>query len=138
MILKRQAQVTARAAFTLMEMLVVVAILVVLAGAAVPIYLNYLANARIDRAKVDCKNLATAVEAYQAKIGQFPPSLQTLTQAQQDPNTGQVVRATLEPASLMDPWGNPYQYDPNDLDQNTGRIRVWSKGPPGGQPIASR
>jgi len=138
MILKRQAQATTRAAFTLMEMLVVVAILVVLAGAAVPIYLNYLANARIDRAKVDCKNIALAVEAYQARSGQYPPSLQALTQAYQDQTTGQQQKATLEPAALIDPWGQPYQYDPNDLDANTGRVRIYSKGPPGGAPISSR
>src|SRR5947209_4583282 len=110
MILKRQAQAVNRAAFTLMEMLVVVAILVVLAGAAVPIYLNYLANARIDRAKVDCRNIATAVEAYQTQVGYYPPSLQTLTQAHQNPTNGQMMRATLEPTALIDPWGQPYMY----------------------------
>src|SRR5437764_14729331 len=103
MILKKQAQAATRAAFTLMEMLVVVAILVVLAGAAVPIYLNYLANARIDRAKVDVRNLSNAVEAYQARHGSPPASLQALTQA--DPNIGE--KATLEPTALMDPWNQP-------------------------------
>jgi len=114
--------------------LVVVAILVVLAGAAVPIYLNYLANARIDRAKVDVKNLATAVEAFQARNGSPPASLQALTQA--DPNTGE--KASLEVQALTDPWGRAYHYDPSDIDTNTGKIRVWSEGPPGGQPISSR
>ena len=40
-----------RSGFTLMEMLVVVAIIVIIAGAATPLVLNYLHNARIDRAK---------------------------------------------------------------------------------------
>ena len=42
-----------RSAFTLMEMLVVVAILVVLAGAAVPIYMRYLNEAKKDRARIE-------------------------------------------------------------------------------------
>jgi general secretion pathway protein G len=140
MILQKQAQAATRAskraAFTLMEMLVVVSILVVLAGAAVPIYLNYLANARIDRAKVDVKNLATAVEAYKARdpYDQYPPNLEALTVS--NPNTGQ--KATLEQNALKDPWGNLYQYSPTDIDQNTGKIRVWSQGPPGGPQISSR
>src|SRR5689334_23362148 len=78
MIARRQAQAARRAAFTLMEMLVVVAILVVLAGAAVPIYLNYLANARIDRAKTDVVALQTAVEAYTTQHGTPPASLEVL------------------------------------------------------------
>ena len=42
----RDYRATARGGFTLMELLVVVAILVVLAGAAVPIYMTYLENAK--------------------------------------------------------------------------------------------
>jgi len=109
----------------------------VLAGAAVPIYLNYLANARIDRARMDCKLLASTVEAYQAKLGQPPANLTALTQATQD-QYGQTIRAFIEPAALMDPWNQPYQYDPTDIDPNSGKCKVWSKGPPGGQIISSR
>ena len=48
---RRETRAAARAAFTLMEMLVVVAILVVLAGAGGVIYMRYLEDARRDTAK---------------------------------------------------------------------------------------
>jgi general secretion pathway protein G len=134
MILKKQAQAATRAAFTLMEMLVVVAILVVLAGAAVPIYLNYLENAKRDRAKVDVTTLQTAIEAFKAEYGDYPPSLQTLTQA--DQATGNF--ATLEPKALMDPWNQQYQYEPQNKNPATGRPKIYSGGPPGqNRPIAN-
>jgi general secretion pathway protein G len=117
----------ARAAFTLMEMLVVVAILVVLAGAAVPIYLNYLDNAKRDRAKVDVKTLQQAVEAYKTEHGQYPQNLQILTQ----PDQALGSFATLEQSALLDPWGNPYMFDPSTLHPQTGRAKIWSQGPPG-------
>jgi general secretion pathway protein G len=134
MILKRQAQAAGRAAFTLMEMLVVVAILVVLAGAAVPIYLNYLANARIDRAKMDVVTLEKAVEAYSTSHGSYPATLDVLCEV--DPNTG--AKAALEYKHLMDPWNQRYVYEPQNVNPRTGRPRIYSQGPPGsGQMIAN-
>ncbi len=54
--LMRDRRAQLRGGFTLMELLVVVAILVVLAGAAVPIYTRYLENSKKDRAWQDTKN----------------------------------------------------------------------------------
>jgi type II secretion system protein G len=118
---RRQTQALTRSAFTLMEMLVVVAILVVLAGAAVPIYMNYLESARIDRVKIDCKTLEQAVEAYNVKYGDYPPSLETLTQP--DQTTG---KAVLEHDAIYDPWRQPYQYNPGDVHALTGRPYIYS------------
>jgi general secretion pathway protein G len=113
--IRRNTEALARSAFTLMEMLVVVAILVVLAGAAVPIYLNYLENARRDRVKIDVKNLETAVEAYYTRNSDFPQSLDMLCQPDE---TG---KAALEPESLLDPWGQHYVYNPSDM-KPSGRV----------------
>jgi general secretion pathway protein G len=121
----RERHAAVRGGFTLMEMLVVVAILVVLAGVAVPIYMNYLENAKKDRAKVDCKTLATAVEAFKLRYGDYPPALATLTQLQ--PNGDP---PTLEPAALLDPWGHEYQYAPvGQHNAAYGKPDVWSLGP---------
>lgn len=127
MMQRPEARRTPRAAFTLMEMLVVVAILVVLAGAAVPIYLNYLDNAKRDRAKVDVQTLQQAVEAYKTEHGSYPQNLQALTMA--DNATGSF--ATLETKALIDPWGNQFHYDPNTQNPQTGRPKIFSNGPPG-------
>jgi type II secretion system protein G len=126
---RRHTEVLARSAFTLMEMLVVVAILVVLAGAAVPIYLNYLDGAKRDRVRIDTKTLETAVEAYYTKFGDYPPSLETLTQPAPDGS-----KATLEHEAILDPWGQPYVYSPSDVNAATGRPVIYSNHPGLGRP----
>jgi general secretion pathway protein G len=121
----RERPAVVRSGFTLMEMLVVVAILVVLAGAAVPIYMNYLENAKKDRAKIDCKALTTAVEAYKLRYGDYPPSLQALTQNAPDGSL-----PTLEPSALFDPWQHEYQYSPQGQHNAAyGKADIWSLGP---------
>ncbi|MCC6418972.1 MAG: type II secretion system protein GspG [Gemmataceae bacterium] len=127
MVLKtEQPRGVKRSAFTLMEMLVVVAILVVLAGAAIPIYLSYLDRARIDRAKIDIKTLEGAVDAYAAQNGGvYPQTLQELTVA--NPNTGQ--RAYLDQTTLVDPWGDFYVLDPNQQHPTTFKPKIYSLGP---------
>jgi len=114
-----------RGGFTLMEMLVVVAIIVIIAGAATPLVLNYLAQARVDRAKMDIKKLETAVGSYYARHTMYPQSLQVLTQPDEFGN-----QPVLSNADLLDPWNQPYQYDPNNLTQR-GVPRISSGGPNG-------
>ena len=69
-----------RAGFTLMELMVVVALLVVLAGAGGVIYLNILEGAKEDVARSQVQALTQAVEAYNVRYGAYPPSLAALTQ----------------------------------------------------------
>jgi general secretion pathway protein G len=129
----RQSRALVRTGFTLMEMLVVVAILVVLAGAAVPIYMNYLERAKVDRAWADAKTLAAAAEAYKlSHEGNPPTSLADLTT--QDPVTG---KSYLEPSALKDPWKNDYRYAAVGTHGSTGRPEVSSGGPNGSMEIGS-
>ena len=89
-----------RPGFTLMEIIVVAAIILILAGAGAVVLPRFLADARINRAKLDIKNLETAVMAYQTNNGNFPGTLDEL--ANIDPN-GRM--AYIEPTLLTDPWG---------------------------------
>lgn len=92
---------TRRAAFTLMEVLVVVAILVVLAGAASIAVFKYLDDAKKDRAMVDMKALHdTWINVYLKKGTDEQPTEEDIIQYM-----GQ------GPSSLLDPWGNKYTWE---------------------------
>jgi len=116
-----------RGAFTLMEVLVVVAILVILAGIGVAVF-RYLDDSKERIAKMGAKNLETAVTAWKMNNnGNFPDNLQELTV----PSGGKA--AYLEQKDLVDPWNRPYIYDPNQLSP-TGKPLIYSQGAnPGNQ-----
>lgn len=54
-----------QSAFTLIELLIVVAIIAILAAIAVPNFLEAQTRAKISRAKADMKTIVTALETYQ-------------------------------------------------------------------------
>lgn len=59
-------------AFSLIELLIVAAVIGVLAGIAVPNVMLAMTRAKIARAQADHKNIATALEAYNLDYGQYP------------------------------------------------------------------
>ncbi|GAB4323077.1 MAG: hypothetical protein Kow0059_18320 [Candidatus Sumerlaeia bacterium] len=60
-------------AFTLIELLIVVAIIAILAAIAVPNFLEAQVRAKVARCQADMRSLATAVEAYAADWNRYPP-----------------------------------------------------------------
>jgi type II secretion system protein G len=76
-------------AFTLIELLIVVAIIAILALIAVPNFLEAQTRAKISRAKADMRSLNTALEAYRVDYNQYPP----------DVDSGAYPR-------MHDDWGN--------------------------------
>src|SRR5262245_54252188 len=76
----RTSRAPLRAAFTLMEVLVVVAILVILAGGSFVVVMRYLDDAKIDRARMDIKSLEKVVESYKLRHGEYPAALAVLAQ----------------------------------------------------------
>jgi general secretion pathway protein G len=114
-----------RVAFTLMEVLVVVAILVILAGVGGVIYLRYLEDARVDKARIDIKTIEASVERYKVKMREFPPTLETMAQPSEN------MPAYIEESLLVDPWGHPYTYEPETLNPNTGKPKIFTTAPNG-------
>lgn len=60
------------AAFTLIELLIVVAIIAILAAIAVPNFLEAQVRAKVSRAKSDMRTIATALESYNVDTNAYP------------------------------------------------------------------
>src|SRR3989442_8621276 len=65
--------------FTLIELMIVVAIIGVLASIAVPLYANVTARSRIAKAQADIRSLVTAVSMFQSHMSTYPVALADLT-----------------------------------------------------------
>jgi prepilin-type N-terminal cleavage/methylation domain-containing protein len=61
-------------AFTLIELLIVVAIIAILAAIAVPNFLEAQTRSKVSRVKADQRSIATAAEAYAVDYNKYPPN----------------------------------------------------------------
>ncbi len=62
-------------AFTLIELLIVVAIIAILAAIAVPNFLEAQVRSQVARVKSDMRTVATALEAYVVDNNEYPPGI---------------------------------------------------------------
>jgi general secretion pathway protein G len=121
MVLRKAAR-GARPGFTLMEMLVVVAIIVTLAALGGYYFLQRADEAKKDVCKMQTKELTKAAETYKLDNDEFPPSLDALLQVVN--GRGPWLKSA---DAIIDPWGRPYMYNPAG-PQNNGIVPdIWAE-----------
>ena len=114
--------------FTLIEVLVVVAILGILAAIVVPRIMDRPDEARRVAAKADIGGIVQALKIYRLDNGAYPSTEQGLLALVQKPTTNPVPANWTKPyldRLPKDPWGGDYQY----LNPGVkGEIDVFSLG----------
>ena len=121
----RQAVVARRSAFTLLEVLVVVAIIVMLAGVGGYYFFQQYESAKNGKAKADVQGLNTLVVSYKLDHGDFPASLEALTQQVNG------MGPYCSPDKIRDPWGKVYQIDPNGPSHQGLKADIFTTTPKG-------
>ena len=102
----------ARPGFSFIEIMVVVVIIGLLAGAVAMKVTGYMDTAKVNRAKSDIAVIVNAVEARYLETSRYPANEEGLEE--------------LPLKNRTDPWGNPYQY--NSPGQDDEPFEVFSFG----------
>jgi general secretion pathway protein G len=116
--------------YTLMEIMLVVAIIAVIAGGVIVKMTGALDVAKIQRTEQDINNIYSALKLYEARNYQMPDQSQGLDALISMPSTGTKPAnwTKLMDSMPVDPWNTPYQYR-NPGKRDPSGIDVFSFGP---------
>ncbi len=119
------------AAFTLIEMILVLAIIALLVGAGVMKLTGVMDAGKETAVKTDFAAITSALRLYTMKAGRMPTQEQGLRALVEPPSAGPSpkswARQMKDLDALMDPWGNMYQYRYPGLKND--EFDVYSLGP---------
>ena len=102
-----------RSAFTLLELLLVLAILVVLGGIVAVNVVGVQGGATVDATETQLKMLKQNIEMYQLKMQSLPESLQNLVDGPSDSAKKAKWVAPIIDEVPKDGWGNELKYEVN-------------------------
>lgn len=123
--------------FTLLELLVVVAIIGLLAAYVGPRYFTQIGRSEQAVAKSQIEGFAKALHTYRIDVGQYPSTQEGLAALMAPPasvsTSGKWRGPYLEKPVPMDPWGRPYAYrSPGSQGQDFELISYGKDGRAGG------
>lgn len=116
--------------FTLLEMVMVMAIIAVLAGGVIALMGNFGEGANIQRVGTDMQGINTALIQYKNLAGRYPTTDQGLEALVEKPTKPPVPKryASSMKSVPLDPWGNPYVYKmPGSKDSSTYELISYGK-----------
>jgi len=122
------------AGFTLLELLVVLAIMGVLAAVVGPQVIRYLGSSKTQTAEVQSKNIVAALNLYRLDAGRYPTAEEGLQALIKAPASAPAWNGPYLPdeGAITDPWGRPYLMR---VPGEHGEVDVYtlgSDGEPGG------
>ncbi|MBC8019268.1 MAG: type II secretion system major pseudopilin GspG [Verrucomicrobia bacterium] len=109
-------QLNNRGGFTLIEIMVVIVILAMLAAIVGPKLMGRTDDAKVTDARVQIKNVETALKFYKLDNGVYPSTEQGLNALISKPTVGVIPKSYKDGGYLeskkvpKDPWGNDYLY----------------------------
>lgn len=118
--------------FTLVELLVVLAILGLLAGLVGPRVLSQLDGAKSKTAVVQIKDLEQAVELFKLDVGRFPTTAEGLDALVTNPGATGWNGPYLRRGLPQDPWGNAYRYESPGRNGDVDIYTLGADNSPGG------
>lgn len=119
--------------FTLLELLVVVAIIGLLVGYVAPRYFSQVGKSEVTAVRAQIDALEKALDTYRLDTGSFPTTEQGLNVLVNKPSDVPKWNGPyLRKAVPLDPWGNPYRYK-SPSERGDYEIASYGKdGQPGG------
>lgn len=116
-------------AFTLIELLLVLVILAVLAGVAVPIYMGQAKEAKVKATRTSIGMIKQALATYEVQQESFPTTDQGLDALVHQPEGASDWHPYLDKLPL-DAWNQPFVYH-CPASNGTGFYDLYSIGPDG-------
>jgi general secretion pathway protein G len=119
--------------FTLLELLVVVAIIGLLAGYVAPRYFGQVGRSEVNAAKAQIDALEKALDQYRLDTGTYPGNEVGLNALlQRPPNEPKWNGPYLRKGVPLDPWGKPYLYKMPGEKGDFDLVSYGKDGQPGG------
>ena len=130
-LIRRQTAHLARG-FTLIEMLVVIAIIALLAGLVGPAVMDRLGGAKSKTAGIQIADLDKALEIFKLDVGRYPSNAEGLQALVAKPaSAGGWNGPYLKGGLPTDPWGHAYRY--TSSGGNIEILSLGADGAPGGE-----
>ena len=125
--------------FTLVEMLVVIAIIGLIMGLIGPRVLNYLSESKVKAAKIQMQSFASALDLFNLDAGRYPSSSEGLDAlVHRSPGVAAWNGPYLKGGNVpMDPWGHPYTYRAPGEHSAFDIISLGADGAEGGSGVAA-